>query len=64
MSIVKHFQEEGSIVMPEKQHSLKDWLEDVDLPAYQEQYVCVCDCENNYREGCLCPEKYLSGGCK
>lgn len=64
MSIVKHFQEEGSVVLSEKQHSLKDWLEGVELPVYQEQCARVCDCEKNYGKGCLYPEKYLSGGCK
>lgn len=64
MSIVKHFQEDGSVVLSEKQYSLKDWLEDVGLPSYQEHSGCVCDCEENYGKGCLYPEKYLSGGCK
>lgn len=64
MSIVKHFKEDGSVVLSEKQHSLKDWLEDVEFPAFQEHSGCVCDCEKNYGKGCLHPEKYLSGGCK
>ena len=66
MSIVKHFQEEeGSVVLSEKQYSLKDWLEDEELPLFQEAHSgCVCDCALNYGKGCLNPKAYLGGGCK
>ena len=65
MSIVKHFQEEGSVVLSEKQYSLKDWLEGENLPVFEESHSgCVCDCDKNYGKGCLNPKAYLSGGCK
>lgn len=65
MSIVKHFQEEGPVVLSEKQYSLKDWLEDENLPLFEEAHSgCVCDCEVNYGGSCKNPKAYLSGGCK
>lgn len=70
LSIVKHFQEEGSVVLSEKQYSLKDWLEDEELPLFEEAHSgCVCDCEKIMVKVVLLrskrnPKAYLSGGCK